>query len=681
LSDNPPALASQHLPSTREQLSKLQQGQFEWLLSVPVKTSAQWRGPRGDSHGDAELRQGEKTLYFGCNLVQRRSRSGSAHGKGGKPTDVYTLLATRIEAVEGLMMDIAGEGKQTGAAPADQHSGTRLTEPREGGLDVPRSPQLAVGSREHSRPVSRIEDSVEALDKLEEEIEALAEMAHLERVLSPEAANARKQNKGGAKTTAPKRAASVRTGANSGRGKPMQRSSSMRNKAASTPSAQEDEKTAVSGSGARRVPRPTSLLPPKPPARSNKPPTVSKFQLPGEAVARRLKEQREQRRSQQISSEDAAALAAAYSPAKPHFKSTKPPTVPTFELPGEAVARRLKEQREQRRSQQVSSEDAPYSPPKPSHAKASFKSPTRPTLEHPSPAKPARPQDDEERKRREFKARPYRGSQAPSTVPRETLASLARQKLRQQQQSEGSSDSVMATTVATTPAGSSKKRHSFNPASTSASRPSDNSNNNNNTDNTATASSPRGRGPAVPDPSDPTTRHPHEPHNPSSSRATSASTGSTRSSIHSAGKHHHQRSTPSTLDEAQQQQQHKKLSGREVFARDGAYAAERERERRAREEAAKVARREAAERSRMLSREWAERQKVKQHRAGRRGEKGGKGDGQCERERGGQGEEQGQWEHEWERRREEEGSELEGQREQGQNEEEGVQERQVAEAA
>ena len=57
--------------------------------------------------------------------------------------------------------------------------------------------------------------------------------------------------------------------------------------------------------------------------------------------------------------------------------------------------------------------------------------------------------------------------------------------------------------------------------------------------------------------------------------------------------------------------QHQKLRGREILQRDNNYLAEREREKRDREEAARLARQEAAERSRMLSRQWAEKQRQK----------------------------------------------------------------------
>ncbi|KAG7285291.1 hypothetical protein NEMBOFW57_009913 [Staphylotrichum longicolle] len=530
---HPLALASQHIPSTQEQLSKHQEGRFDWLLSIPVKP-AKGRRPRSDSHGDAELRHGEKTLYFGCNLVHRRSQSGGEL-EHGKSTDVYTLLATRLESEQSFSSDVDAEMEELlqHATPNASHLNDGMMAERRGQtLAVPKSPRLVVDVKdvnddgasdlmvsEPSRPVSRIEDSVEALDKLEEEIEALAQVTRLERVLSPDAST---QNH--TKTTPLKRATSVRVGTTPARSKTLERSASVRKP---TP-ARDDEKTASGSttSSARKVPRPTSLLPPKPPAKSTKAPTVATFELPGEAVARRLKEQREQRRSQQISAEQAAALAAAYSPSKPHFKSSKPPTRPTFELPGEAISRKKREEREAK----------------------------------------LRAQEEEERKRREFKARPIRSSLVPGSVPRETLTSLARQKSRQT--TEGSSDSA-STTITSAQHSSisnsnSKRLSTAAPSSTSRT-----------TATPPAASTLRGRPPP------------------------------TRSA------HHH----PAARGQ--------------VFARENGYTAEREREKRERENAARVAREKAAERSREMSRLWAERQRVKREKEREKvkGEEEGQGQG------------------------------------------------------
>ncbi|KAK4251658.1 hypothetical protein C7999DRAFT_10612 [Corynascus novoguineensis] len=527
---NPLALASQQVRSTKEQLSRHQEGQFEWLLSIPVKSAAaKRRRPRDDSHGDAELRQGGKTLYFGCNLVNRKPQSDGAR-ENGESTDVYTLLATRVKAEEEFIVGQAPvfNEMEVTAATVGQHD-QDLGVSKDTGLVMTVNEVASDHSGEDSRPLSRIEDSVEALDKLEEEIEAVAQVTQLERVLSPQAA-ARNSNAPSTKSTPMKRATSVRA-PDSAKTRTVERSASVRK----TASTGDDEKAATSS--ARKVPRPASLLPPKPLAKSSKPPTTSTFELPGEAVARRLKEQREQRRSQQISPEQAAALAAAYSPSKPHFKSSKPPTRPTFELPGEAISRKKREEREAK----------------------------------------LRAQEEEERKRREFKARPIRASLVPSTVPRENLASLARQKSRAT--TEGSADST-ATTV--TPV--SKKRQSATitatPSSSSATRPS--------AGMTVSHTLPtRGRNPTTA--SDPAAQA--VPRAASTSTAASGRSGTSKVST----------------EEAAQQ----KLRGKEVFARDNSYTAEREREKRERERAAKEARERAAERSRELSRQWAEKQRLR----------------------------------------------------------------------
>lgn len=267
----------------------------------------------------------------------------------------------------------------------------------------------------------------------------------------------------------------------------------------------EDPETKTSAKKAA-VPRPASLAPPKPLAKSTKVATRPTFELPGEAVARRLKEQREARLSQQITPVKAAAVAAAV--ASPRPKSTKVPTVPTFELPGEAISRRKREEREAR----------------------------------------LRAQEEEERRRREFKAKPIRNSVV--TIPRETIASRARQAKAQEDGTPMASKriSVISRISGASPVKSPDSRDHV----------------------TGTASQ--------------------------MSRATSSSNGSM------SGK----RSTLSAEDA-----QHQKLRGKEIFKRDNSLREDRERERRERELSAKIAREQAAERSRQASRDWAEKQRLK----------------------------------------------------------------------
>lgn len=146
--------------------------------------------------------------------------------------------------------------------------------------------------------------------------------------------------------------------------------------------------------------RPLSLLPPKitPGRQTARPPTRPTFELPGEKVARELKEKREAREARMA---ERAAEAERAGPMKrsesvrkmaatPTVRSSKPPTKPSFELPGDALSRKKREE----------------------HA-AKLKA-----------------QEEEERKRREFKARPVRKSVVSgAAVPKETAASLARKSI------------------------------------------------------------------------------------------------------------------------------------------------------------------------------------------------------------------------------------------------------------
>lgn len=259
----------------------------------------------------------------------------------------------------------------------------------------------------------------------------------------------------------------------------------------------------------------TQVAPPKPPVKSTKPPTVPNFELPGEAVARRLKEQREARLAQQAETQKAYV-------APPRPKSNKPLTKPNFELPGEAISRRKREEREAR----------------------------------------LKAQEEEEKKKREFKARPVRSSIAPSTLPRETITSRARQgKPPQDDDAKNSSDPTKSKRI-----------------SLGGSRP---------TRGETVDSKPgqtRGRLANMTSQED-------------LSRGTSTSTGS------STGK----RNTLSA-EECQQL----KRKGKQIFERDNtSYTQDKERERREREAIARVAREQAAERSRAASREWAEKKRRK----------------------------------------------------------------------
>ncbi|CAI4218127.1 unnamed protein product [Parascedosporium putredinis] len=319
-----------------------------------------------------------------------------------------------------------------------------------------------------------IEDSLEALDRLEEELEAVNAVTHFGRVPSPRFFHWAVVQ-GGAQHSSSERVRVPRT-----------RQRQLRDPAAAFEQAAND----------------------------------ADFRVAWEAIARKLKEKKEARLSMQL--EVGKSPAAAIKAATPQrTRSTRVLPRPTFELPGEAISRRKREQREAQ----------------------------------------IRAQEEEEQKRREFKARPIMaGLRQPSSAPRETVASRARQtKVSQMENGAAMSASMKRLSLAATQS----------PLMAS--------------------SQSRGRAVAT---------------SPSQlSRATSVAA----SSVSGSGK----RSTISAEDAAQH-----KVRGKEILARDNRYANDRERGRAEREVLAKLAREQAAERSRQLSREWAEKQRRKAASAG-----------------------------------------------------------------
>lgn len=398
-------------------------------------------------------------------------------------------------------------------------------------------------SRSPAKPVSRIEDSLEELDNMEDAIDALDEATLAEMFvapptrsfkLSPKASPDKEPRGSPRRSFAEELPASglrvrVRGSASGSPERPKSIYATMRVKptAAKEPTLKKakslsfenvrpisspDKQTAVSPS---KVLRPASLLPPKSPVKSTKPPTKPVFELPGDAVAKRLRELREARIAQRESSE---ITVVRTTPAR--VKSTKPTTKPQFELPGEAYSRRKREAHEAR----------------------------------------LKAQEEEERKRREFKARPISKSFSSRTLPRDTAASRARQN---KTTGEGSDSSHSATI---------SKRNSL----VGAHRPSISDIQKVH----VTGSSPRTRAPPAP-----LTR---------------------KASSHPHGPRAAMQRTVSDSDHEMQRQRAK-----ELYERDAMYTAEIEKEKREREAAAKRSREEAAEKGRQASREWAEKQKAK----------------------------------------------------------------------
>lgn len=379
---------------------------FNWILSLPRDASNFVKGKhlrRICSAADlTDSASQNRKVYFGCNVLRQRSLSRSSVTGRDRAVNTYTLIATPLgnraevgdahapgEAMidtllplgatappfaTGMMTtDLSGISPKAIGASLDAVSFDRAQ-------SVPRSPESSV---------ARIEDTLEELDRLEDQFEAVHRMVRVNRVASPDK-EFRDNRTTKASTDAAKSPATKTGTVRSRPSDPARTSSVRRSTGVADPVKKPTEGvSATTGSTTKRlsVARPMSLLPPKPPAKSSKPPTTSTFELPGEAVARRLKEQREARMS-------AAAASAAMTTKPAATKSgqvrrtrfVKPPTIPTFELPGEAISRRKREEHEAK----------------------------------------LRQQEEEERKRREFKARPIRLSITPSTVPRETISSRAR---------------------------------------------------------------------------------------------------------------------------------------------------------------------------------------------------------------------------------------------------------------
>ncbi|RYP62087.1 hypothetical protein DL771_009874 [Monosporascus sp. 5C6A] len=412
----------------------------------------------------------------------------------------------------------------------------------------PLTPSPVKSSGGHDRPVddiasgprtrsSRIEDSVEALDQLEEELEAFDRAAHFHHMTpsekeklasrkspsqTPSAPSSRDEE---ATTPQTKRKSVLKTGPSTLRANSTTeptRTPSIRKSVSltfvnpgSSGAKGEEKPLAQAPLSSKTVTRPASLNPPRQPAKSTKPPTIPSFELPGAVTARRLKEQREARLAMQAAAEQVQKPAAQTSSIR-RTKSVRASVVPTFELPGEAISRRKREQRE-----------------------AQLKA-----------------QAEEERKRREFKARPVRSAATPGAYPRDTIASRARQ------QQKCATENSRAC-----PASASPDKGDLHPSARSP------------LSSRLNESQPRGRGLNA------------EP---------SAASHVKRATSHTSSTDSGKRSVLSAEDLEQQ-----RLRGQVIYKRDNSFSEEKEREKQHREALAKLAREEAAERSRQQSREWA----------------------------------------------------------------------------
>jgi hypothetical protein len=216
------------------------------------------------------------------------------------------------------------------------------------------------------KPIMRIEDSVEAIDALEDAIEQIDE-AIVEKSRTPK--KEKKATKADDKDAEGK--------ANRGTKPPT----TVEPRATRSSPRKQDRplvesktvKTSITKKPMETKPKPSTTKP-----TGSKPPTMT---APKRAVSTRVA-------STEAPTVKKRPVSVSFPPPPPPAKSTKPPTRPTFELPGEAISRKLKEQREERLKRIL----------------------------------------EEEQEKREFKAKPVRKSIAPVTV-KGTAASRARESL------------------------------------------------------------------------------------------------------------------------------------------------------------------------------------------------------------------------------------------------------------
>ncbi|KAG5968279.1 hypothetical protein E4U58_001921 [Claviceps cyperi] len=390
--------------SLEEQVDKHLAGQFEWIMEYPAGVAS-----RVATDGIVQPGQGPSSInaVYGCNVLPVRRQQGASQ-TAELSTDMFTILATELTK-DACHYPLIAEHKDL-VNPSSDHLRHLPLPPYpetplkvgEGVAEVKQvvSPALSMeceriegvaGGSFISAP--RIEDSFEELDRLEDELDAVSEVTRTHHYATGREKVVAQASPGHANMKTPtvkvNKRVSIAGYSATVRVKPSQEKPPSSRRSASLTSrdvralqkglsSEGSRVEAISCQGQRVTNR---LSTPKLPAKSSKPRTVPNFELPGEAVARRLKEQREARLAQQAEAQKALA-----SPA-PKPRCHKSLALPTFELPGEAISRRKREELEAK----------------------------------------LRAQEEETKKRREFKARPLRQSMGPAVAPRETLTSRVRQ--------------------------------------------------------------------------------------------------------------------------------------------------------------------------------------------------------------------------------------------------------------
>ncbi|PTB63807.1 hypothetical protein BBK36DRAFT_1143515 [Trichoderma citrinoviride] len=374
-----------------EQVKRHSAGQFEWLMTHLPSNNSSIHDSSSEEYA-AEHGEGDKAYV--CNLVLQKKRG--PHSDSECPLNSYYLLATPLQysanwTVEMQEPRIAGEDDSV-TWMDNSHPGTPPMKVPEIVLAVESavSPTFTAvsdrsfgesSSRATSFSLPRIEDSLEELDRLEDQLEALNEytsprqLALVTRPQHPKAVASQQTPEEAMR--AMKRSMAACTPATV-RVKPTEKVSATPRRSFSLTARERSPEQPVKGSSSHRSglgvfmskAGNTLATVAKSSIRSSKAPTIPSFELP----ARDTRE-----------AHHAAAAKALEAPPKP--RSNMPQSKSTFELPGDTISRRKREEMEAK----------------------------------------LRAEEEEQRKRREFKARPAKPASTPSTLPRDTVASRARQ--------------------------------------------------------------------------------------------------------------------------------------------------------------------------------------------------------------------------------------------------------------
>lgn len=423
-------------------------------------------------------------------------------------------------------------------------------------------------SRSPSKSPMRIEESIEALDALEEALEDVGKaVSHFDNsreersprkkaaVKAPSTPNAR--TKTPRKTPVATRISKAPSAAPKSIKPPtssLARASSVR-----APPAKEARKGStdtVDYLASKR--RPVSVnFPTPPPPPKGRAPTKATFQLSSDAVATKLKAQKEERQKREAERE-AEGLPVKQRPISmpPVAKSTKAPTKATFVLPGEAIAAKLKAQKEERQKREA--ESAQTDQPKARPVSISMPPPTVKSSKPPT--------------------------KATFVLPGEAVAAKLKAQREERQKREEEAEAAKKAAAAAKPRGAVRKSVAL-----------------------PTRAQP---GVSTPLPSKTETPAPTAMRSTSlASKRTSMQPMRTTSGSTTASKRESiivAKASVTPVDAVQQ-----KMKGREVFNRDKMEKESKEKEKKDKEDAAKQARAQAAERGRIASREWAEKQRRK----------------------------------------------------------------------